>query len=99
MQTQLMLDQIQDATATANTVAKQEREAVSNLDAALREADNAIQKELERILSEQMMRRAEILTLVEKIRSGLGAIDLAGKTPPPVPEDMPKLLRKAKEAV
>ena len=99
MQTQLMLDQIQDATATANTVAKQEREALANLDASLREANSAMQKELERILAEQTMRRAEILTLVEKIKSGLGAIDLAGKAPPPVPEDMPKLLRKAKEAV
>jgi len=99
MQKNLLTDQIQDTHATANMIAKQEREALEKLAQSIQASDDAIRAELERILAEQTMRRAEILTLVEKIKSGLGAIDLAGRTPPPVPDDMPKLLRKAKEAV
>ena len=102
MQTQLMLDHIQDATATANTIAKQEREALTNLEAALREADENIQRELNRILTDQMMRRAEIMTALDKIRSGLGQAQINGATPPALPIDseidLPKIARKAKDA-
>ena len=98
MQTQLMLDHIQDATATANTVARQEREALTNLETALREADETIQRELNRILTDQMMRRAEIMTALDKIKSGLGRADINGATPPPPPNDfgndLPKIPRK-----
>lgn len=103
MQTQLMLDHIQDATATANTVARQEREALTNLEAALREADETIQRELNRILADQMMRRAEIMTALDKIRSGLGQAQINGATPPALPIDseidLPKIARKGKDAV
>jgi len=102
MQTQLMLDHIQDATATANTVAKQEKEALANLEAALRESDETIQRELNRILTDQMMRRAEIMTALDKIRSGLGRADINGATPPALPLDseidLPKIARKGKDA-
>ena len=102
MQTQLMLDHIQDATATANTVAKQEREALTNLETALREADENIQKELNRILTDQMMRRAEIMTALDKIKSGLGQAQINGATPPALPLDsdidLPKIARKGKDA-
>jgi len=102
MQTQLMLDHIQDATATANTVARQEREALTNLETALREADENIQRELNRILTDQMMRRAEIMTALEKIRSGLGQAQINGATPPALPIDseidLPKIARKGKDA-
>ena len=103
MQTQLMLDHIQDATATANTVARQEREALTNLETALREADETIQRELNRILADQMMRRAEIMTALDKIKSGLGRADINGATPPALPIDseidLPKIARKGKDAV
>ena len=103
MQTQLMLDHIQDATATANTLARQEREALTNLETALREADENIQRELNRILTDQMMRRAEIMTALDKIRSGLGQAQINGATPPALPIDseidLPKIARKAKDAV
>ena len=102
MQTQLMLDHIQDATATANTIAKQEKEALANLGAALREADETIQRELNRILTDQMMRRAEIMTALDKIRSGLGRAEINGATPPALPIDseidLPKIARKGKDA-
>ena len=102
MQTQLMLDHIQDATATANTIAKKEREALTNLETALREADETIQKELTRILTDQMMRRAEIMTALDKIRSGLGQAQINGATPPALPIDseidLPKIARKGKDA-
>jgi len=102
MQTQLMLDHIQDATATANTVARQEREALTNLEAALREADETIQRELNRILTDQMMRRAEIMTALDKIKSGLGQAQINGATPPALPIDseidLPKIARKGKDA-
>jgi len=102
MQTQLMLDHIQDATATANTVAKQEKEALTNLETALREADENIQKELNRILTDQMMRRAEIMTALDKIKSGLGRADINGATPPALPIDseidLPKIARKGKDS-
>ena len=102
MQTQLMLDHIQDATATANTVAKQEKEALANLEAALREADETIQRELNRILTDQMMRRAEIMTALDKIKSGLGRADINGATPPALPIDseidLPKIARKGKDS-
>ena len=102
MHTQLMLDQIQDATATANTIAKQEKEALANLEAALREADENIQRELNRILTDQMMRRAEIMTALDKIKSGLGRADINGATPPALPLDseidLPKIARKGKDA-
>ena len=102
MQTQLMLDHIQDATATANTIARQEREALTNLETALREADETIQRELNRILADQMMRRAEIMTALDKIRSGLGRADINGATPPALPIDseidLPKIARKGKDA-
>ena len=102
MQTQLMLDYIQDATATANTVARQEREALANLETALREADETIQKELNRILADQMMRRAEIMTALDKIKSGLGQAQINGATPPALPIDseidLPKIARKGKDA-
>ena len=102
MQTQLMLDHIQDATATANTVARQEREALTNLETALREADETIQRELNRILTDQMMRRAEIMTALDKIKSGLGQAQINGATPPALPLDsdidLPKIARKAKDA-
>ena len=102
MQTQLMLDHIQDATATANTVARQEREALTNLETALREADENIQRELNRILTDQMMRRAEIMTALEKIRSGLGQAQINGATPPALPIDseidLPKIAHKGKDA-
>ena len=102
MQTQLMLDHIQDATATANTIAKQEREALANLETALREADENIQRELNRIITDQMMRRAEIMTALDKIKSGLGRADINGATPPALPIDseidLPKIARKAKDA-
>jgi len=102
MQTQLMLDHIQDATATANTVAKQEREALTNLETALREADETIQRELNRILTDQMMRRAEIMTALDKIKSGLGRAEINGATPPALPVDseidLPKIARKGKDA-
>ena len=102
MQTQLMLDHIQDATATANTIAKQEREALTNLEAALREADENIQRELNRILTDQMMRRAEIMTALDKIKSGLGQAQINGATPPTLPIDseidLPKIARKGKDA-
>jgi hypothetical protein len=98
-----MLDHIQDATATANTVARQEREALTNLEAALREADETIQRELNRILADQMMRRAEIMTALDKIRSGLGQAQINGATPPALPIDseidLPKIARKGKDAV
>ena len=101
MQTQLMLDHIQDATATANTVARQEREALTNLETALREADETIQRELNRILADQMMRRAEIMTALDKIRSGLGQAQINGATPPALPIDseidLPKIARKGKD--
>ena len=102
MQTQLMLDHIQDATATANTIAKQEREALTNLETALREADETIQRELNRILTDQMMRRAEIMTALDKIKSGLGRAEINGATPPALPVDseidLPKIARKGKDA-
>ena len=102
MQTQLMLDHIQDVTATTNTIAKQEREALTNLEAALREADETIQKELTRILTDQMMRRAEIMTALDKIRSGLGRSEINGATPPALPVDaeidLPKIARKGRDA-
>ena len=102
MQTQLMLDHIQDATATANTVARQEREALTNLETALREADETIQRELNRILTDQMMRRAEIMTALDKIKSGLGRADINGATPPALPIDseidLPKIARKGKDS-
>jgi len=102
MQTQLMLDHIQDVTATTNTIAKQEREALTNLEVALREADENIQKELNRILTDQMMRRAEIMTALDKIKSGLGQAQINGATPPALPLDsdidLPKIARKAKDA-
>ena len=102
MQTQLMLDHIQDATATANTIAKQEKEALANLEAALREADENIQRELNRILTDQMMRRAEIMTALDKIKSGLGRAEINGATPPALPIDseidLPKIARKGKDA-
>ena len=102
MQTQLMLDHIQDATATANTVARQEREALTNLETALREADETIQRELNRILTDQMMRRAEIMTALDKIKSGLGRADINGATPPVLPIDseidLPKIARKGKDS-
>ena len=102
MQTQLMLDHIQDATATANTVAKQEKEALTNLETALREADETIQRELNRILTDQMMRRAEIMTALDKIKSGLGRADINGATPPALPIDsdidLPKIARKGKDS-
>jgi len=102
MQTQLMLDHIQDATATANTVARQEREALTNLETALLEADETIQRELNRILTDQMMRRAEIMTALDKIRSGLGQAQINGATPPALPIDseidLPKIARKGKDA-
>jgi len=102
MQTQLMLDHIQDATATANTIAKQEKEALANLEAALREADETIQRELNRILTDQMMRRAEIMTALDKIKSGLGRADINGATPPALPIDseidLPKIARKGKDS-
>ena len=102
MQTQLMLDHIQDATATANTVARQEREALTNLETALREADETIQRELNRILTDQMMRRAEIMTALDKIKSGLGQAQINGATPPALPVDseidLPKIARKGKDS-
>ena len=102
MQTQLMLDHIQDATATANTIAKQEKEALANLEAALRESDETIQRELNRILTDQMMRRAEIMTALDKIKSGLGQAQINGATPPALPIDseidLPKIARKGKDA-
>lgn len=102
MQTQLMLDHIQDATAIANTIARQEREALTNLETALREADETIQRELNRILTDQMMRRAEIMTALDKIRSGLGQAQINGATPPALPIDseidLPKIARKGKDA-
>jgi len=102
MQTQLMLDHIQDATATANTIARQEREALTNLETALREADETIQRELNRILTDQMMRRAEIMTALDKIKSGLGQAKINGATPPALPLDsdidLPKIARKGKDA-
>jgi len=102
MQTQLMLDHIQDATATANTIARQEREALTNLETALREADETIQRELNRILTDQMMRRAEIMTALDKIKSGLGQAQINGATPPALPIDseidLPKIARKGKDA-
>jgi len=91
MQTQLMLDHIQDATATANTVAKQEREALTNLETALREADETIQRELNRILTDQMMRRAEIMTALDKIKSGLGRARSTAQ-PRPRCRSIPKLI-------
>ena len=102
MQTQLMLDHIQDATATANTIARQEREALTNLETALREADETIQRELNRILTDQMMRRAEIMTALDKIKSGLGQAQINGATPPALPVDseidLPKIARKGKDS-
>jgi len=102
MQTQLMLDHIQDATATANTIAKQEKEALANLEASLREADETIQRELNRILTDQMMRRAEIMTALDKIKSGLGQAQINGATPPALPVDseidLPKIARKGKDS-
>jgi len=69
----------------------------------LREADETIQKELNRILADQMMRRAEIMTALDKIKSGLGRADINGATPPALPIDseidLPKIARKGKDAV
>ena len=68
----------------------------------LREADENIQRELNRILTDQMMRRAEIMTALEKIRSGLGQAQINGATPPALPIDseidLPKIARKGKDA-
>ena len=95
---QLMTDKIQDATAHANTFAKQEREALANLETALRESDEYMAAELQRILTDQIMRRAEIVTLIDKIKGGLGQINFSLVLPPPLPEnDLPRIARKAKD--
>jgi flagellar basal body-associated protein FliL len=98
-----MLDHIRNVTAMANTVAKQEKEALANLEISLRLADQAIEKELNRILHDQMMRRAVIMTALDKIKSGLGGqAQINGAIPPALPInsdiDLPRIVRNAKDA-
>ena len=85
-----LLEQVEDALGQIERIIQGEREIVRRMEAEMREADAAMERELQRLIDEHNARRLRINGMVADVKSRIGKAQEAAQYPQ-MPHEMPQM--------
>ena len=85
-----LLEQVEGALEQIERIVQNEREIVRRMEAEMREADAAMERELQRLIDEHNTRRMRINSMVADVKSRISKAQDAAPYPP-MPHDMPQM--------
>lgn len=85
-----LLEQVEGALEQIERIVQNEREIVRRMEAEMREADAAMERELQRLIDEHNTRRMRINSMVADVKSRISKAQDSAPYPP-MPQDMPQI--------
>lgn len=85
-----LLEQVEGALEQIERIVQNEREIVRRMEAEMREADAAMERELQRLIDEHNTRRMRINSMVADVKSRISKAQDAAPYPP-MPQDMQQI--------
>lgn len=85
-----LLEQVEGALEQIERIVQNEREIVRRMEAEMREADAAMERELQRLIDEHNTRRMRINSMVADVKSRISKAQDSAPYPP-MPQDMPQM--------